>query len=180
MLEASTLLGLLIPGELAVLVGGLLVHFHKLPLVAALAAAIGGAVLGDSLGYTIGRRYGERIRRSRIGRWIGKDRWRRADKHLERRGVLDVIVARFPPVLRTLVPGAAGMAKMPYRRFLVANLIGGSVWATVSVLAGVLAAREWHVVEKAERWLTCGALVALVAFVVYLVMSRRRRQVTGT
>lgn len=175
LLEASTLVGLIVPGELALIVGGVLVHFGKLPLWAALGAGIAGAVIGDSCGYAVGRRYGERIRRSWIGRVIGRDRWRRADQHLRKKGVFDVVIARIPPVLRTLVPGAAGMAKMPYGKFLAANVVGGVVWATLSILVGILAGREWRTIEKAERWIGIAGLAVLIGVVVYLWVKRRRR-----
>jgi undecaprenyl-diphosphatase len=173
LLEASTLLGLIIPGELALIAGGVLAHFGRLPLWAALTVGIGGAVIGDSLGYAVGRRYGERLRRSRLGRRIGARRWRRADQHLQRRGVLDVLVARIPPVLRTLVPGAAGMAKMPYGRFLFANVVGGVVWGTASVLVGLLAATEFDKIEKAERWIGLAVLAVLVGIGGYFWLQRR-------
>jgi membrane protein DedA with SNARE-associated domain len=175
MLEASTLLGLIIPGEVALIVGGVLANFGRLPLWAALTAGISGAVIGDSIGYAIGRHYGDRIRRSRLGRIIGPERWRRADRHLKKRGVFDVLVARIPPVLRTLVPGAAGMAKMPYGKFLAANVAGGVVWGTISILIGLLAGREWRVVEKAERWIGLAGLAGLMGLVVYFWIQRRRR-----
>lgn len=175
LLEASTLVGLIVPGELALIVGGVLVHFGKLPLWAALGAGIAGAVIGDSLGYAVGRRYGERIRRSWLGRVIGRERWRRADRHLRKKGVFDVVIARIPPVLRTLVPGAAGMAKMPYGKFLAANVVGGVVWATASVLVGILAGREWRTIEKAERWIGLAGLALLIGLVVFLWVKRRRR-----
>lgn len=175
LLEASTLIGLIFPGELALIVGGVLVNFGRLPLWAALTAGIAGAVIGDSLGYAVGRRHGERIRRSWIGRVIGEERWRRADRHLRKKGVFDVLVARIPPVLRTLVPGAAGMAKMPYAKFLAANVVGGVVWATLSIFAGLVAGREWRVIEKAERWIGLAGLAVLIGIILYFWVQRRRR-----
>jgi len=175
LLEASTLIGLVVPGELALIVGGVLVHFGRLPLWAAVACGIAGAVIGDSLGYAVGRRFGERIRRSWIGRVIGAERWRRADRHLRKKGVFDVLIARIPPVLRTLVPGAAGMAKMPYGKFLAANVAGGIVWATLSICIGLLAGREWRLIEKAERWIGLAGLAVLIGLVVYFWAQRRRR-----
>src|SRR5262249_19036205 len=133
-------------------------------------------VIGDSIGYAVGRRYGERIRRSRIGRVIGDERWRRADRHMRKKGVFDVLIARIPPVLRTLVPGAAGMAKMSYGKFLAANVVGGVVWATLSVFVGLLAGQEWPIIEKAERWIGLAGIAALIVLVVYFWVQRRRRR----
>ena len=175
LLEASTLVGLVVPGEIALLAGGVFVHFDKLPLALVLAAGIAGAVIGDSIGYVIGRRYGARIRRSGVGRLIGEARWKKADRHLQKNGVIDVVVARFPPLVRTLVPGAAGMAKVPYSRFVIANVVGGAVWVAASVLVGMLAGTEWQILEKAERWIGLAGFAALLGGLAYLLWKRRRR-----
>src|SRR5712691_4570436 len=57
-LEASAFLGFLFPGEIAVLLGGVLAYQGRISLPAAIAAAVLGAVLGDSIGYVVGRRWG--------------------------------------------------------------------------------------------------------------------------
>ena len=60
-LEASTLLGIVVPGELVLVLGGVLAHQGRVPLWAAVAAGAAGAAVGDSLGYAVGRRVGERL-----------------------------------------------------------------------------------------------------------------------
>ncbi|MEO3778826.1 NUDIX domain-containing protein [Micromonospora sp. B11E3] len=78
-LEASTFLGLVVPGETVVLVGGALAHEGRLPLWAVVVAAFAGAVAGDQTGYLVGRRYGRRLLarmprrlvRSAELRWVG-------------------------------------------------------------------------------------------------------------
>ena len=67
-LEASAFVGFVFPGEIAVLLGGVLAYQGRISLGAALAAAILGAVLGDSAGYLIGRRWGRAILRGTIGK----------------------------------------------------------------------------------------------------------------
>jgi membrane protein DedA with SNARE-associated domain len=66
-LEASAFLGVLIPGEIAVLLGGVLAFQHRAPLPAVLAAAVAGAVVGDSVGYLVGRRWGRRLLDGSVG-----------------------------------------------------------------------------------------------------------------
>ena len=60
-LEASTLLGIVVPGELALVLGGVLAHQGRVPLGAAVVAGAAGAVVGDTVGYAIGRSVGERL-----------------------------------------------------------------------------------------------------------------------
>src|SRR5215212_11770139 len=73
-LEAPAFLGLVLPGELALLLGGVLAHQDRIPLVAALAVGVAGAVAGDTAGYWIGRRWGPRLLRSPLGRRVGPAR----------------------------------------------------------------------------------------------------------
>ena len=151
-LEASTLIGVFVPGETAILLGGVLAWYGRVSLPLVVAAASVGAIVGDSMGYWVGSRWGNRIIGGRIGRLIGERRWARARRHLARKGLLTVVVGRFPPVARTLVPLLAGSAHMPYRRFLAGNALGGVVWASASALAGYLAGDAWQRVERVQQW----------------------------
>ena len=55
-LESSVFLGFVFPGEVAVLLGGVLAYHHRISLGGAIAAAVLGAVIGDTIGYAVGRR----------------------------------------------------------------------------------------------------------------------------
>ena len=111
-LEASTLIGIIIPGETAVLLGGVLAWYGRISLVAVITAAILGAIVGDSIGYWVGARWGRSIIEGRLGRIVGHDRWSRARAHLSRKGLLLIVAGRFPPAVRSLVPITAGAAHM--------------------------------------------------------------------
>lgn len=146
-LESSAFLGFVFPGELAVILGGVTASQGHVPLTAVLAAGIGGAVAGDTVGYWVGRRIGRRILDSTLGRFVKAEHLDRAEGALSRRGSWTVFVGRFTVALRVMVPGLAGMARMPYRRFAVANIAGGALWGSVMALAGYLAGDSWHSVE---------------------------------
>ena len=66
-LEASAFLGFLFPGEIAVLLGGVLAFEHRISLPAAVVAAVLGAIIGDTVGYFVGRRWGHHILRHTVG-----------------------------------------------------------------------------------------------------------------
>src|SRR5205823_11892087 len=76
-LEASAMVGLVVPGEAALLLAGFLAWRGQLSLWLVMVAAVAGAAVGDSVGYEIGRHLGRRIYESRVGRLIGRDRWDR-------------------------------------------------------------------------------------------------------
>jgi undecaprenyl-diphosphatase len=166
--EGAAFVGLVLPGELAMLLGGFLAWQGRVSLPMMMAAAAVGAVVGDSLGYEIGRRYGPSIRDSRLGRRIGELRWSRAQTYLADKGGRAVLLARFVGVLRALVPAVAGMIRMPYRTFLPWNVVGGLLWAPGFVLLGYVAGGSYQrVAAAAERvGLALLVLVALVAGIV--------------
>ena len=68
-LEASAFVGVVVPGEIGVILGGVLANQGKLPLWAVLVAGIAGAIIGDSVGYVVGDRYGETRCSSCPGGW---------------------------------------------------------------------------------------------------------------
>lgn len=177
-LEAAVLLGFVVPGEAAVVFGGVVAGRGDLSLTLVLVVAIGGAILGDSVGYVVGRRYGHRIQATRLGRRVGEQRWRRAEDFLRRRGPVAVFVGRFTALLRAMVPGAAGMARMPYRTFLVFNVLGGAVWASACVLGGWALGSVISTYISDVSYVVVGAL--LLAVLVHVVRSRRERRASGT
>jgi len=147
-LEASVFLGFLFPGEIAVILGGVLAFNGRVPLLAVIAAAVTGAIIGDSIGYFVGRRWGRQILRS-VGRRVPFLR-HRIDEHLEsaqaylrRRGGTAVFFGRFTAALRVMVPGLAGMAELPYGQFAFYNAAGGLLWGTGFVLLGYFAGEAW-------------------------------------
>lgn len=180
-LEASAFVGFVFPGEIAVLLGGVLAYQGRISLGAALAAAILGAVIGDSAGYLIGRRWGRTILRGTIGKLplirhhVDKN-LDRAEEYLHRRGPHAVVLGRFTAGLRVMVPGLAGMSKMHYWRFLLFNVIGGGLWATTFVLLGYFGGAAWH---KVAGIASKAGLILLALIVVGLTAVRVARNREG-
>jgi membrane-associated protein len=174
-LEASTLVGVLVPGELALVLGGVLAHLGRVPLWAAVAAGAAGAILGDSVGYAVGRRFGRRLLARLPRRLVRPGHVERAMALVRRLGGPAVFVGRFTAVLRALVPGVAGMARMPYRTFAVYNAAGGLLWATGFVLLGFVAGRAYQTVERIAGQGGLVLLGAIVAGAAVAALARRWR-----
>ena len=168
-LESSAFLGFLFPGETAVLLGGVAAGEGHLPLAAVVAAAVAGAVLGDAVGFLVGRRWGRRLLDSTVGRLVDARHLDRAERVLRRRGAWAVFLGRFTAALRVMIPGLAGMAGLPPRRFLAANVAGGAVWGVLVATAGYLAGNNWHTVE---HYLTGVGLALTVGVVAVLLVAR--------
>ncbi|TAL13162.1 MAG: phosphatase PAP2 family protein [Frankiales bacterium] len=146
--EAAAFVGLFLPGEAALLLGGVLASQGRVSLPIMIAVAVVAAIVGDSIGYEIGRRGGPALKRSRLGRVVGPERWAKGEAFLERRGGPAVFFGRWVGLLRALVPSLAGMGRMPYRRFLLWNAVGGLLWASTVVLVGYAAGAQYKRVEQ--------------------------------
>ena len=172
LLEASAMVGLVVPGEAALLVGGFLASQGNASLWVMMAVGAVGAIVGDSIGYEIGRHLGPALSRSRLGRWVGDERWERAEGYLSHHGGRAVFFGRFVGVLRAMVPTLAGLSRMPYRTFLPWNVAGALVWGPGFVLLGYAAGGSYH---KVAEWSgRAGAvLLALVLVVVALIVGAR-------
>ncbi|HET7388487.1 MAG TPA: bifunctional DedA family/phosphatase PAP2 family protein [Nocardioidaceae bacterium] len=165
-LESSAFVGFVFPGEIALILGGVLAFQGVVPVWAVLAAGIAGAVLGDSVGYVVGRRYGRRLIDGTVGRWINHDHLDRGERYLAQRGGNAVFLGRFTAALRVMIPGLAGMSRMPYRTFAAYNVAGGLTWGTMCILLGYLGGSSWRRVEHlASRvgLIALGVIVLLVA-----------------
>lgn len=173
-LESSALVGLVVPGETALLLGGVLASHGHVNLVTLVVLAVAGAVAGDAVGYAVGRHLGPRLESSRMGRRIGAARWASARDYVQRRGAWSVFAGRWIGVMRALVPPTAGLVGMPYRRFLPANVLGGATWVLTVVLIGYAAGGSVSAAQGVLGTVTV-VTVAVVALIVLIVVLRRRR-----
>jgi len=158
-------LGVPLPGEIVLVTAALMSSKHDLAVnpIGVGAAAVIGAVVGDSIGYSIGRRFGmplfDRLGR-RFPKHFGPGHVALAERLFNRWGARAVFFGRFIALLRIFAGPLAGALKMPYRRFLVANVSGALCWA------GGTTAVVYFAGMAAERWLSRFSWVALVVAVV--------------
>jgi membrane-associated protein len=172
-LEASAFVGVVLPGEIGVILGGVLANQHKLSLAAVLVAGIAGAIIGDSIGYWVGERYGERVLDKIPNRILKPEHVARAERTVQSFGGKAVFVGRFTAALRALVPGMAGMSHIPYGRFLAWNALGGTIWAGAFVILGYLAGSQYQTIEHYANYAGLALLVAIAA--VLVIRHRRSR-----
>ncbi|GBE65885.1 putative membrane protein [Mycobacterium sp. MFM001] len=157
-------LGVPLPGEIVLVTAALLSSRHELavnPLGVGAAGVIGAAV-GDSIGYTIGRRFGMPLfdwLGRRFPRHFGPGHVGLAEHIFERWGSHAVFFGRFIALLRIFAGPLAGALKMPYPRFLFANVSGAVCWA------GGTTAVIYYAGIAAERWLERFSWIALVVAV---------------
>lgn len=158
--EAAVFLGFVLPGETALIIGGMLCAQGVWDLGDFFGAAVIAAIVGDSVGYEIGKLLGDRIHESWIGKRVGARRWAVAHHVFDKYGGRAVFFGRAQALLRALVPALAGMHKMPYRKFLPWNAAGGVVWGGGVVLLGYAFSHSLPALERALKW---WALIFVVA-----------------
>jgi membrane protein DedA with SNARE-associated domain len=177
-LESSIFLGFVIPGETAVVIGGVLAYQGKVALAGVLIAAMLGAIIGDSIGFEVGRKWGDALLGRIPARLVKPVHVLEGKEMINRLGGRAVFAGRWVSVLRALVPGLCGTSQMQYRTFLLWNAIGGVTWATGYTLLGYLAGSAW---ERVEHYSSVASYVLLGVFIVIIVavaLLHRRRQAT--
>jgi membrane protein DedA with SNARE-associated domain len=178
LLETAAFAGLAVPGETAVVLGGVVAFQGRIPVAAMAAAAALGAVVGDSVGFWLGRRLGTKVLGGRLGALMGRSRVESTMKRIKAGGIRAVVLGRFVGVLRAVMPFAAGASGMAYGRFVVASVLGGTAWGVGFTLLGYLAGNSWRRVEHyVGRASTVLAVVLVtVAVIVLLARAAAKRQ----
>ena len=148
---------------------GLDVHL----LVLLLAAA---AVLGDSVNYGVGHYIGPKVFDVPRTRWLKREHLLRTQAFYDRYGGVTIIIGRFVPIIRTFAPFLAGVAGMPYRRFLSYNVIGGCLWISLLVYAGYLFGNIPWVKGNLSLIVLAIVVVSLVPAAMTFVRERRERR----
>ncbi|MER0246419.1 DedA family protein [Streptomyces sp. HSW2009] len=171
-------LGIPLPGEIILVSAALLAgtQDHINPVILG-ASATAGAIIGDSIGYLIGRKGGQPLLQwlgSKFPKHFGPRQVATAERSFQKWGMWAVFFGRFVALLRIFAGPLAGVLRMPYWKFLIANVLGGIVWAggTTAVIyyLGVVA-EDWL---KRFSWL--GLVVALLIGLVSMLVMKRRAQ----
>ena len=177
-LEASAFLGFIFPGEVAVILGGVVASQGRAPLWAFIVAAASGAIVGDSIGYFVGRRWGSQLLHGTLGRLpVLRGHLDRnleaAEAYVRRRKGSAVFFGRFTAALRVLVPSLAGISRVHYPSFLAYNVAGGIAWGTGFTLLGYFAGASYNQIEKIAGRI---GLLLLVLILVGLILSQLIRR----
>ncbi len=174
-------LGIPLPGETITLVGGFLAGSGELDYWLVLGTAGSGAVAGSSIGYWIGRLGGWALL-LRAGRFfrVSEVQLTEAKKQFGENAGRAVFFGRFVAFLRILASPMAGIVEMPFPQFMLFNIAGGTVWASVMVTLSFFLGRLVPL-EQLISWVAKFAIVALVLVIAWFVVppwleSRKLKQ----
>jgi len=134
--EVGLFLGFFLPGDTLLIAAGIYAKQGRLNVAAVILVAAIAATAGDNLAYFIGRHAGRRLFKKENSFLFDPKHVARAEKFYERFGAKTLLVAHFIAVVRTFTPVLAGVARMPWRRFLTFDAIGDSFWAVSVTLVG--------------------------------------------
>jgi len=179
-LETCFVTGLVVPSGLATSAATVFALEGRMELAPVVLAVFAGGGVGDSLGFWIGRGFGEHVLRdgSRWSRVLGERR--AVVEHLfARHPAYSVTMARLISFVRTVMPMAAGMSDLTYRRYLPYELAGLAGWVVLYVTIGLVARESW---EVATQVVGVGGTVvfAIVGLVAWRVWRRRARRARAT
>lgn len=176
-LENSAFVGLIMPGDITLLVAGLLASQGTLNLWWLILVASIGAICGDSCGYFIGRFGGLKFIR-RFGRYFffKEAHLQKTQRYFDNHGGKTILFGRFVAVIKSVGPVAAGIGRMPYGTFLIYNVIGSILSVALYLTLGYFFGASWQLISK---WTGRGGAVAfgilVVSLAVVLIVRRRRR-----
>jgi membrane-associated protein len=172
-LETGAFVGLVVPGETAIVLGGVVAAEGDVSLALMLPLAWVAAALGDLVSFLLGRRLGRPFlvaRGPRLG--VTAPRLERVERFFADHGPKAILIGRFVGIVRAVAPFLAGTSGMPLRAFLPWSLLGTAVWAATFTLIGYVFSESFG---SAADALSHGALALAVVAAILLVWRSRRR-----
>ncbi|UUN25574.1 DedA family protein [Streptomyces sp. FIT100] len=169
-------LGIPLPGEIVLVSSALLASQHGDidPWVLGICATA-GAIIGDSIGYAIGRKGGRPLLTwcgGKFPKHFSEANIAMAERSFEKWGMWAVFFGRFVALLRIFAGPLAGVLRMPYWKFLIANVFGGILWAggtTAVVYSLGVVAEAWL---KRFSWL--GLVIAVLIGITSMLVIKNR------
>jgi membrane protein DedA with SNARE-associated domain len=171
--ETAVLAGLVVPGEVGLVVAGAAVRGQG-SFWLTVAAGLAGALAGDSTGFLLGRRFGRPL----ICRWDWvrhrlEPKIERAEEYFQERGGLAILFGRWIGAVRAVIALVAGMSGMPYRRFLPWDVAGAASWVLVITSLGYVFGQQ--VARTVDRYALVLSVVAVGGLAGWWLLRVRKR-----
>lgn len=156
-LETGAFVGLLVPGETSLLVGGAVAGLGVINVYLLIAIAWISAFAGDSVSFILGRKLGREFileHGTRVG--ITREGFEKVEGHFERHGGKTVLAGRFVGLVRALAPFVAGSSGMAYAAFAPYSVLGSGLQVTIHIVVGYLFAQS---IDAAAEYVGLGAVI---------------------
>ena len=175
--ETGAFVGLVVPGETVMLLGGAVAGQGSIDIYLLIAIAWFSAWAGDTTSFFLGRRLGrEFVLRNGPRFGIGHERFEKVEDYFSRHGGKTIFIGRFISLVRAFAPFIAGSSGMRYRAFVPYSILGTGLWASAHILIGYFFLRS---IDTAAKYAGRGAflLATLIVVVVGAVLAVRRFRV---
>lgn len=174
--ECGILLGLILPGDSLLFIVGLLIAsgFINTPIVLAIVAMSFSAIAGNLLGYWFGAKAGPALFSRSNSRVFKQEYVDKTHDFFEKYGSRSIILARFVPIVRTLITGLAGVGRMNYRTFATYSTVGGFIWVTLLTLAGYYLGNVTFIKEHIDLVAIGIVLLSVIPVAVELLRRKNR------
>ncbi len=175
--ETGLLVGFFLPGDTLLLAAGIFAGEHKLSIYLLLPAVALAAIVGYQVGYKVGEKAGPKFFKRRDGILFREDYITKSEKFFTKHGGKTLLLIRFAPVGRTVIPLIAGIGKMDKRKFLVYNIVGAIFWTFSVTLAAFWVGGRVPNIDHYIAWLLIVAAVLTSGGVLFgLLKSGEKRQ----
>jgi membrane-associated protein len=164
-----------LPGDSILFIAGTVVAISGLNVHVLVVVLVAAAVLGDSVNYGVGHYIGPKVFHKPDSRWFRQEYLRRTQAFYDKYGGVTIIIGRFVPIIRTFAPFLAGVAGMPYARFLSFNVIGGVLWIASLVYAGYVFGNIPWVKQNLSLIVIANVVVSLLPAIHTFLSERRDR-----
>jgi undecaprenyl-diphosphatase len=175
--ETGAFVGLVVPGETVMLLGGAVAGQGAVNIYLLIAIAWFSAWAGDTTSFFVGRRLGrEFVLRHGPRFGVGHERFEKVEAYFDRHGGKTIFIGRFVSLVRAFAPFIAGSSGMRYRAFVPYSILGTGLWATAHTLVGYYFSRS---IESAAKYAGRGAFLLASVIVVAVGLTwlyRRFRQ----
>jgi membrane-associated protein len=171
--ETGLLVGFFLPGDSFLFTIGVVAGAGDLDIMTICGLLIVASILGDQCGYFLGNRAGVTIFDRKDSRFFKRHYITDTEAFYRKHGGKTLIYAKFVPVIRTFAPFMAGVGKMPYRRFLSFNVVGGFAWVTLVVIGGFYLGQFALVRRHFEKIVLLVVLISVMPIVIQLLKRSR-------
>lgn len=163
-----------LPGDALIFTIGLLAQEGSLNIYLVIPLLIFAAILGDNLNYYVGKRFGDYIMNSEKDFFIKKKHLEKAKDFFDKNGKNSIIIARFVPVIRTIVPFLCGSTKVKYSTFLSFSMIGAVLWVGVIGLLGYNLGKIQWVKDNLDYMIWGIIILANIPLIKQLLFSKKK------
>jgi membrane protein DedA with SNARE-associated domain len=171
-LENSIFLGLIIPGETIMILGGFYAAQKALNIYQVIIISFVGGVLGGQAGYFLGLE-GRKVFIKKYEKRFNIDlRFAQVEQFFKNHGPKTILFSRATAFLRAIAPFVAGSSKMPYKSFLFWDVLGAAIWSVTIPLVGYYFGQNWEVII--DNLGDFGLLLLLIIIIIIWINAKKK------